>query len=99
MDRFIGDIDGVVRKRGWAVAVVSEGIKDARGPVYEAAEASQRDSLDRPLPGGVAARLAAVVTQRLKIRCRWETPGLVKGRSLGLLHGSPVDPAPRRGMG
>ena len=80
VDRFIGDIDDVVRKRGWAVVVVSEGIRDARGPVYEAAEASQRDSLDRPLAGGVAAHLATVVSRRLNIRCRWETPGLC-GRS------------------
>jgi 6-phosphofructokinase len=91
VDRFIGDIDNVVRRLGWAVAVVSEGIRDARGPIYEVAEASQRDALDRPLPGGVAAHLASLVTKRLNIRCRWEAPGLC-GRS-SALHVSTVDRA------
>ncbi len=90
-DRFLGEIDRVVRQQGWAVAVVSEGIRDANGPVYETAEASQRDSLNRALPGGVAAHLAAVVTRRLKIRCRWETPGIC-GRN-SMLHVSTVDRA------
>jgi 6-phosphofructokinase 1 len=90
-DRFISDIDNVVRQRGWAVAVVSEGIRDARGPVYETAEASQRDALNRALPGGVGAYLASMVTQSLNIRCRSETPGLC-GRS-SALHVSPADRA------
>jgi 6-phosphofructokinase 1 len=97
VDRFIGDIDRVVRQRGWAVAVVSEGIRDARGPIYEAAEASQRDALDRPLPGGVAAHLASVVTKRLNLRCRWEMPGLC-GRS-SALHVSAVDRADAEAVG
>ncbi len=68
VDRFIGDIDRVVRKQGWAVAVVTEGIKDASGPVYETAEVSQRDSLNRALPGGVAERIwqRQVVTQLIE---------------------------------
>jgi 6-phosphofructokinase 1 len=92
VERFIGDVDRVVSARGWAVVVVAEGIRNERGePVYETAATSQRDALDRALPGGVAAYLADVVTQRLKIRCRSEKPGLC-GRS-SVLHVSAVDRA------
>ena len=92
VDRFIGDLDRIVKKHGWAIAVVAEGLKDSQGrPVYETTEAAHRDALDRPPPGGVAAHLADVVARRLKIRCRWEKPGLI-GRC-SPHHVSPVDRA------
>src|SRR5215475_896866 len=35
-DRFLADLDGVLRKQGWAIVVVSEGIRNGAGrPVYE----------------------------------------------------------------
>ena len=87
---FIGDVDRVVRKHGWAVAVVTEGLKNADGrPVYEDASASQRDALNRALPGGVASYLADRVTRELKIRCRSEKPGLCARASM--LHVSEQD--------
>ena len=87
---FLGDIDRVVRKHGWAVAVVNEGLRTADGkPVYENPSASQRDALDRALPGGVAAYLAGIITRELKTRCRWEQPGLCARASM--LHVSEQD--------
>lgn len=81
--RFLGDVDRVVRRHGWAVAVMTEGLKTADGqPVYENASASQRDALNRALPGGVASHLADIVTRELKIRCRWEKPGLCARASM-----------------
>src|SRR5581483_5444778 len=75
-------IDETVRRHGWAIAVVCEGLNDANGrPVFEAGDASQRDAMGRALPGGVAQHLANLVTRELKIRCRSERPGLV-GRTL-----------------
>ena len=77
LDRFIGDVDRVVTRLGWAIAVVAEGIKSAAGePIFETAAATQRDAMQRGLPGGVAAFLADAVTRQLKIRCRSEKPGL-----------------------
>jgi 6-phosphofructokinase 1 len=88
--RFLGDIDRVVRRHGWAVAVVTEGIRTVQGQlVYEDATASQRDALDRALPGGVASYLADIVTRELRIRCRWEKPGLCARASM--LHVSEQD--------
>jgi 6-phosphofructokinase 1 len=90
MERFLADLDRVVTKLGWAVVVATEGLVDASGhPVYESAMAAQLDALSRPLPGGIAAHLAEVASQRLGIRCRWEKPGLC-GRA-SVLHVSPQD--------
>jgi 6-phosphofructokinase 1 len=81
---FLNDIDRTVKKHGWAVAVVTEGIKNSDGSmVYENASTAQRDAMNRAIPGGVASYLAGAVAKELKIRCRFESPGLC-GRSSAL---------------
>jgi 6-phosphofructokinase 1 len=90
MDRFISDLDAVLKRQDWAIVVVSEGIRDKAGkPVYETAEPSQADAFNRPLVGGVARFLAETVARRLKMRCRDEKPGLL-GRA-SMLHVSAQD--------
>jgi 6-phosphofructokinase 1 len=85
LDSFLRDIDEVVTRHGWAVAVVTEGIRTLDGSaVFETNHESQRDALGRAVSGGVAAHLAEYVTRRLKLRCRWEQPGLC-GRA-SMLH-------------
>jgi len=80
-EAFLGDLDKVVSRIGWAVVVVSEGIQYADGRrVFEQTNASQKGSLNRPLIGGVAQYLSGVVGESLGIRCRSEKPGLI-GRS------------------
>jgi 6-phosphofructokinase 1 len=98
IDDFLGDVDRVVRRLGWCVAVVSEGIRGADGrPVFESGDATQADALNRPLIGDVAAHLAAVASQRLKIRCRSEKPGLC-GRA-SALHVAAQDLIDAEGVG
>jgi len=81
MEAFLGALDKVVSRIGWAVVVVSEGIQYSDGTrVFEQKSSSQRGSLNRPLIGGVAQYLSGVVGDRLGIRCRSEKPGLI-GRS------------------
>jgi len=88
--KFLADLDRVVTKLGWAVVVVSEGLRNETGDlIYETADPSQVDALQRPLPGGVGQFLAGIVALRLKIRCRTEKPGLL-GRS-SMLHASSRD--------
>jgi 6-phosphofructokinase 1 len=92
LDKFLADLEGILRKQDWAIVVVSEGIRDGAGrPVYENAERTQRDEFDRPLPGGVGRCLAEIVTRRLNVRCRDEKPGLL-GRA-SMLHVTPRDKA------
>ena len=89
-EKFLADLDRVVTRLGWAVVVVSEGLRGPDGQlIYETADPSQADALQRPLPGGVGQFLAGVVAHGLKIRCRTEKPGLL-GRS-SMLHASSRD--------
>jgi 6-phosphofructokinase 1 len=89
-ERFLAQLDGVVSRQGWAVVVVSEGIRNEDGALlYAMSDASQMDPLQRPMTGGVGQFLAAVVGKSLKIRCRSEKPGLL-GRA-SMVHVSAQD--------
>ena len=78
---FLEDLDAIVRRIGWAVVVVSEGIRNADGSaVFEQKVISKLGSGNRPLIGGVAQYLSGVVAEHLGIRCRSEKPGFI-GRS------------------
>lgn len=82
-DRFLADLDKIVTKQGWAVVVVSEGIRNVDGSlVYEMSDPSRLDPLKRPMTGGVGEFLAGVVSQNLRIRCRSEKPGLLGRASM-----------------
>lgn len=84
MERFIATVDGLVRKSGWAVVVISEGLCYADGrPVYQKQDPVQADPLNRLLTGGVGQYLADEIAAQLRIRCRCEKPGLL-GRSSSL---------------
>jgi 6-phosphofructokinase 1 len=90
MDAFLADLDRIVARQGWAIVVVAEGIRDRSGDyVYQVADPTQSDPLQRPLTGGVAQYLAETVARNLKMRCRSEKPGLL-GRS-SMLHASTQD--------
>jgi ATP-dependent phosphofructokinase / diphosphate-dependent phosphofructokinase len=83
IDRFLSELDEIVTRQGWAVVVVSEGIREQNGrPVYEMKEPAQLDSLARPMTGGVGQFLATMVGLDLKIRCRSEKPGLLARASM-----------------
>lgn len=84
-DDFVSALRRVVDELGWAVVVVSEGIRHADGSlVYETRDPAQSDPLKRPMTGGVAQHLATIVGQRLGIRCRSEKPGLLGRASMAL---------------
>jgi 6-phosphofructokinase 1 len=88
--RFLADVESVYRRLGWAVVVVSEGVRRADGELLSAAADEARiDAFGHALPGDVASVLSQLVADQLKLRCRSEKPGLC-GRS-SMLHLSPVD--------
>jgi 6-phosphofructokinase 1 len=90
MDDFLSSLDGIVAKHGWAIVVVSEGIRDRNGRyVYQVEDPAQSDPLHRPITGGVAQFLSEAVARHLRMRCRSEKPGLL-GRA-SMLHVSPQD--------
>jgi ATP-dependent phosphofructokinase / diphosphate-dependent phosphofructokinase len=90
LDEFLAELDGIVSRHGWAIVVVSEGIRDRNGRyVYQVDDPAQSDPLNRPITGGVAQFLAETVARQLKMRCRSEKPGLL-GRA-SMLHVSTQD--------
>jgi 6-phosphofructokinase 1 len=92
MKKFLADIESVVGRLGWAVVVVSEGIRTAEGkPVYEARGLTQTDRFGHNLPGDAASFLAGEVSRELKLRARSEKPGIC-GRA-SILCVSSVDQA------
>ncbi len=85
-DEFLATLDAIVTRIGWAVVVVSEGIRNPDGSlVHEMTDASQLDPLKRPMTGGVGQFLANMVGANLKIRCRTEKPGLLARVSMALV--------------
>ena len=87
---FLGSIRRSVDKQGWAMAVVSEGIRDRNGDfIYRTGDPSQKDQGGQQLPGDVACFLAGKVTGALLFRCRSEKPGLCGRTSMS--HVSSVD--------
>ena len=90
MERFLGELERIMARQGWAIVVVAEGIRDARGQfVYQVTDAAQADPMGRAITGGVAQFLAEAVARNLKIRCRSEKPGLL-GRA-SMLHAAAQD--------
>nr|HEX5483514.1 diphosphate--fructose-6-phosphate 1-phosphotransferase [Terriglobia bacterium] len=77
LDEFLGRVDRLLQKQGWVVGVVAEGLRDHAGRIIAGARGSSRDAKGRPLAGDVAAHLARLVSQRLRVRARSEKPGLL----------------------
>jgi 6-phosphofructokinase len=91
-DEFLQRLEGIVRRIGWAVVVVSEGTCHPDGtPVFQQELSSDGITPMRPLIGGVAQHLSGIVAKHLGLRCRSEKPGLI-GRS-SVAHRSPQDVA------
>jgi len=74
---FVERVDRILQKLGWVVGVVGEGLRDASGRMVSASHGSNLDAKGRPLMGGVAAELAALVSKKLNVRTRSEKPGVL----------------------
>lgn len=94
-DEFLGRVDRLLQEQGWVVGVVAEGLRDRAGRIIAGARGSSRDAKGRPLAGDVAAHLARLVSQRLRVRARSEKPGLL----CRAFAQSPVDAAEAYSLG
>ena len=68
-ERFLAAVSDSVARRGYCVVVASEGLRDAAGGLLSAEQ--RRDAFGHSQLGGVAPRLAALVTSRLGFKCHW----------------------------
>ena len=83
VEEFLAAVDRALEKLGWFVGVVAEGLRNPAGRMVSAAHGANLDAKGRPLMGGVAAELAALVSAKLRVRARSEKPGIL-GRALRL---------------
>jgi len=70
MDKFLSEIDGVYRRKNNCIVAVSEGIKYADQTFVSEAKTSMTDGFGHAQLGGLAARLAGVVKEKLKVKVR-----------------------------
>ncbi len=88
VDGIVGDVERVVRRLGFAVVAVSEGVRDAEGN-FLAAVSRAVDAFGHHQLGGVSAYLADVVPQATGLKARFEKPDTMQRASTALI--SPVD--------
>lgn len=75
-DRFLGDVEDVLRRLGGACVVVSEGLKDASGEYLRAETGSfGADRFGHRQLGGVAEYLKELIETRLKVKARFNKLG------------------------
>lgn len=77
-DRFLEHIEDAYRRYGFAVAVVAENTRGAGGVLGDQSEPWFVDDFGHQYFDGPARYLAALVSQRLKVRARHEKPGTIQ---------------------
>ena len=68
-DKFVARVDETVKRHGYCVIAVSEGIKGADGKFLS--ESGLRDAFGHAQLGGVAPQIANLVREKLKLKYHW----------------------------
>lgn len=68
-DKFCAKVQQTIEQYGYCVIVASEGVKDEAGNFV--ASSDNQDAFGHAQLGGVAPKLAALVTERLKAKTHW----------------------------
>jgi 6-phosphofructokinase len=74
-DRFLKQVEEVYRQLGYAIIVAAETIHDEQGQALGASGQVGTDAFHHPLLSGAAQYLVELVTERLKLRARFDKPG------------------------
>jgi 6-phosphofructokinase 1 len=77
-ERFLEHIEDAYRKYGFAVAVIAENTRGADGVLGGQSEPWFVDDFGHQYFDGPARYLAGLVSQRLKVRARYEKPGTIQ---------------------
>ena len=94
VDRFLGDVQRVYDRLGYAVAVVPERITDPAGNVVaRGTEPTFVDAFGHAYFDSPAAFLAQEVSGRLGLRARFDKPGTLQRMSISLASGADLDEA------
>jgi 6-phosphofructokinase len=76
--RFLDRIEDTYRKYGFTVAVIAENTRGPKGVLGKQTSPWFIDDFGHPYYDGPARYLAAQVSQRLKVRARYEKPGTIQ---------------------
>ncbi len=68
-DKFCAKVQQTIDKHGYCVVVASEGVKDTNGKFV--AKSNNKDAFGHAQLGGVAPKLASLVTERLQAKTHW----------------------------
>lgn len=75
-DAVVADVARVLARVGWALVVVSEGVRTADGTLLEADRSSvATDRFGHPQLGGAGRTLTTVIAERLGVRAKYDRPG------------------------
>jgi 6-phosphofructokinase len=86
----LSDVERVLRRTGWALVVVSEGVRTVDGSLLEASDTGiYTDRFGHPQLGGAGRILADLVAAHLNIRTKYDRPGSLQ--RLLRAYRSPVD--------
>jgi 6-phosphofructokinase 1 len=89
-ERVLADVQRVLRRTGWALIVVSEGVRTADGGLLEAdRSAVYTDRFGHPQLGGAGRVLVNVISYRLHVRAKYDRPGSLQ--RLLRAYDAPVD--------
>lgn len=93
LESFISDVERVYKARGKVLAVVSEGIHYADGSFVSEAKTSATDGFGHAQLGGLAAKLADFIKQRLGVKVRGIELSLLQRCGAHLASGTDLDEA------
>jgi len=95
--RFLEHIEEVYRRYGYVVAVIAENTRGAKGVLGGQSEPWLVDDFGHPYYDGPARYLAGLVSQRLKVRVRYEKPGTIQRSFMSALSSTDVREAEMAG--
>ena len=83
LEKFLEDVQRVHGGLGYAVVVVSEGIRGEDGkPLVESGLVTDTDTFGHRQLGGVGQYLANVIAEQLNIKARFDKPGTIQRSSM-----------------
>ncbi len=88
--RFLARVDATLRRQGYCVVAVSEGVKGSDGQFLSA---GSHDAFGHAQLGGVAPVIANLITAKLRGKCRWAVPGHLQRSARHIASGTDVEQA------
>jgi 6-phosphofructokinase len=74
-DRFLSQVEEVLRRVGYVVVVAAESLRDEQGNSLGAIGQVGTDAFQHPMLSGTAQHLVEIVKNELKLRARFDKPG------------------------